>query len=327
MNDSKTTDRRRGALKMLLPVAQGIGVVAIVATALSGPAYAFGDSAVLAPILMQIEQAIMNTLTGTLKSGFERSASSIIQSQVKTYTNEMLYKAMPGTFCSSDSIATLQMAGAARASGYNGAVATFATTGAGSIAAPVAGGTNQPTFLPNHVIAAHNARVRAMNVSATCKPYQPAPVDVTGTDITCTPDERRMVAEVLLGALPPEQMPASIAGTAPGEVYESARTTVIARKQLAALALNDASSDDRQRFITAYRTVLQKPSIDDLAKLSATGGAERDSIVLQQLTAQLILELYVETVEQKRLLAVLLAQGTETQERDYLSVVRRRAAE
>jgi hypothetical protein len=72
---------------------------------------------------------------------------------------------------------------------------------------------------------------------------------------------------------------------------------------------------------------LQKPSIDDLTKLSATGGAERDSIVLQQLTAQLLLELYVETVEQKRLLATMVAQGTETQERDYLSVVRRRAAQ
>jgi hypothetical protein len=199
------TELRRHRRMLLIRVVQGVGIAFVVLTALSGPAYAFGDSAVLAPILMEIEQAITNTLTGTLKSGFERSASSLIQSQVKQYTNEMLYKAMPGTFCTGDSQAPLQMAGAARASGYNGAVASFATTGAVSIATPVAGSTNQPTFLPNHVIAAHNARVRAMNASATCKPYQPAPIDATGTDITCTPDERRMVAEVLLGALPPER--------------------------------------------------------------------------------------------------------------------------
>src|SRR6202007_975234 len=94
----------------------------------------------------------------------------------------------------------------ARASGYNGAVASMSTTGAATLAAPTRSSSQvQPTFQPTRVIQKHNAQVRSLSARGTCKPYQPVPVDAGGTDIKCTPEERRMVAQVLLGALPPEE--------------------------------------------------------------------------------------------------------------------------
>lgn len=320
----KTTERVRAGLTRM---AAAIGIVVLVLAAISGPVYAFGDSAVLVPILTSIEQAITNKLTGTITDNLAKTTTGIVNAQVDQYSKDILYKSMPGAYCAADVAAPVIAASTARASGYNGAIASMSTTGAATLATPSHASSAQPSFQPTRVIQKHNAQVRSLSATGTCKPYQPVPVDAGGTDLKCTPEERRMVAQVLLGALPPEEMPQNMQGTAAGEVYEAARTTVIARKQLAALALNDADSQERQQFIAAYRAVLQKPTLDDLQKLSATGGVERDSVVLQQLTAQLLLELYVENVELKRVQATILAQNTEAEEREHLSALRRRGAQ
>ena len=132
-----------------------------------------------------------------------------------------------------------------------------------------------------------------------------------------------MAAAVLLGASPPQALPNANNAGALGEVYESARTTMVARKQLAALALSDAGSEEKQAMLSAYRAALDKPTMEELQKLSADGGVARDQVVLAQISARLLMEYYVEQLETKRLFAVYVAQRAEGDDRKLLGPLRR----
>jgi hypothetical protein len=301
-------------------------VTAVGVLAVSGPAVAFyDDSPILIPFLELIQQALKDALGSTMKDGFKNFAANQIKAQVESHTKELAANMMPGAFCEADIIAPIVTASVARATGYDEAKGSFAITGANTVVNTDETVGQMPIYNPNVVIQQHNREVRAFSKDATCKPIQVVPVDASGTNIQCSQEERRIAAAVLLGASPPAELPAADAG-AMGEVYESARTTLIARKQLSALALSDASNEQKQATLTAWRTALAKPTIEELQKLSADGGVARDALVLQQIIAKLQLENYVEDLEIKRLYAVYNAQKSEEDERNVLGPLRRAAA-
>jgi len=303
-----------------------LGISLLGFVALSGPAVAFyDDSPILIPYLEQIQQALEKALGGTLREGFQKFAQSQINTQVERSSRELGAQMMPGTFCQADILQPVVTASIARASGYQESKNSFVVTGADTLVNGTAPAEALPSYNPNLIIAEHNREVRKYAQSAGCKPVQAVPVDVSGTQIQCTQEERRVAAAVLLGASPPAQLPGAAHVGALGEVYESARTTLIGRKQLAALALTDASSEQKQAAIAAYRAAFDKPTIDDLSKLSADGAASRDAVVLSQITARLLLENYVEQLEMKRLLAVYVAQHAEADDRKLLGPLRRSA--
>jgi len=304
-----------------------VGVTVLALFALSGPLYA--TSAVVIPYLTIIQQVISNQLTKTVSEGFQKTSENLVKSQVEQYTRQLAAKMMPGSFCEADILKPMVVASVARATGYDEARGAFAVTGADTIVSPQRALQSLPSYNPNAIIAQHNREVRSYAARAAakgndCSPVQAIPVDTSGSRLTCTQEERRVAAAVVLGALPPPELPDAASAGAVGEVYESARTSLIGRKQLAALALTDAGSEQKDAFIKAYREVLKKPSLDDLQQLTASGGVQRDSVVMQQLTAQLLLESYVENLEIKRLIATLIAQQTEADDREYLSALRRR---
>jgi hypothetical protein len=306
---------------------QALSITLLALVALSGPAYA--TSAVLIPYLTIIQQVISDQLAKTVSEGFTKTAKNLINSQVEQYTKELAAKMMPGAFCESD-IAQAAIGGVvARVTGYDEAKGIFAVTGADTVVNPTRAVGQLPSYNPNVVIQQHNREVRsyaqrAAKQNNNCSPVQASPVDATGSRLQCTQEERRIAAAVLVGASPPAELPDAAKAGALGEVYESARTSQIARKQLAALALSDASSWQKEQFIKGYRELLKKPSIEELNANSASGGVQRDAVVLQQLTAQLLLEEYVEKLEQKRLIATMVAQQADAEDREYLSKLRRR---
>jgi len=307
------------ATKML-----GISILGFLA--MSGPAAAFyDDSPILIPFLQMIQQALQEALGSTLKDGFKKLAENQIKTQVERYSKKVAADMMPGAFCEADILQPVLTAGIARATGYAEAKNAFVVTGADSLVNGQRAVGALPQYNPNLVVAQHNREVRKYAQSAKCKPVQVVPVDVSGTQIQCSQEERRIAAAVLLGVNPPAELPGAQPSSALGEVYESARTTMIGRKQLAALALTDAGSEQKQAAISAYRAAFSKPSMEDLAKLSADGAASRDAMVLSQITARLLLENYVEQLETKRLLAVYVAQRADAEDRRLLSPLRRRA--
>jgi len=309
----------RGPLKVA-------GVTVLAMFALSGPLYA--TSAVVIPYLTLIQQVISDQLSKTVSQGFQNTTDNLIKAQVEQYTRQLAAKMMPGAFCEADIVKPIVGATLARATGYDEARGAFAVTGADTIVNPQATLDGLPSYNPNLIVAQHNREVRSFVARAAakgndCSPVQAIPVDTTGSKTVCTQEERRVAAAVILGASPPAQLPDAASAGALGEVYESARTTSIARKQLAALALEDAGSEQKDAFIKAYRDVLKKPTVADLQQLTASGGVQRDSVVMQQLTAQLLLETYIENLEAKRLIATIVAQQAEADDRDYLSALRR----
>lgn len=304
-----------------------LGVTILAMLAMSGPVFA--TSAVLIPYLTIIQQVISDQLSKTVSQGFSKTTQNLINSQVEQYTKELTAKMMPGAFCEADIMKPIIVGGVARATGYEEARGAFAVTGADTIVNGQRSVGHLPNYNPNVVIAQHNKEVHAFTARAAakgnnCSPIQAIPVDSTGTNITCTQEERRVAAAVLLGASPPAELPDAANAGALGEVYESARTTSIGRKQIAALAITDASSAQKEEFIKGYRELLKKPSMEELLANTANGGVQRDSVVLQQLTAHLLLESYVEKVETKRLIATVVAQQAENDDREYLSALRRR---
>jgi hypothetical protein len=296
--------------------------------ALSGPAYA--TSAVLIPYLTIIQQVITDQLSKTVSEGFTKTTKNLINSQVEQYTKELTAKMMPGAFCESDITKAIVVGSVARATGYDEARGAFALSGADTIVNGQKATSQLPNYNPNAVVAQHNKEVRAYTSNASkkkekgCYPFQAIPVDTTGSEIVCTQEERRVANAVLAGASPPAELPDAANAGSLGEVYESARTTSVARRQVAMLALSDVGSTQKDAFIKGYRELLKKPSIEELLKNSASGGVQRDSVVLQQLTAHLLLESYVESLETKRLIATIIAQQTEADDREYLSALRRR---
>jgi hypothetical protein len=303
-----------------------VGVTFLGILAMSGPAAAFyDDSPILIPFLQLIQQALKEALGNSMKDGFKKMAEDQIKSQVDRYSKELAANMMPGAFCEADIVQPIVVAGVARATGYQEATNYFSVTGAGTLVDGQKSAGSLPKS-PTPIIQQHNAEVRKYAQGATCKPIQAVPVDGSGTTIKCSQEERRVAAAVLLGVSPPPELPNASQSSAVGEFYEGARTTAIARKQLAALALADAGNEQKQAMLMKFRETLDKPSIEELTKLSADGGVARDSLVLQQITARLLLENYVEQLETKRLYAVYVAQRSEAEERKLLSPLRRAAA-
>lgn len=303
----------------------GITVLALIA--MSGPVFA--TSAVLIPYLTIIQQVISDQLSKTVSEGFKKTTDNLIKSQVEQFTKELTAKMMPGAFCESDIAKTVAVGTVARATGLDEAKGVFSVTGADTIVNGQRALGQLPAYNPTAVIAQHNREVRAFTTRAAsksnnCSPIQAIPVDLSGSNVTCTQEERRVAAAVLLGASPPAELPNAQATGAMGQVYESARTTSIGRKQLAALALADAGSDQKQAFISGVRELLGKASVDQMNAQTGTGGVQRDSVALQRIQAQLLLESYVEKIEQKRLAAIVVAQQAESDDREVLSALRRR---
>jgi len=307
----------------------GITVLGILAV--SGPAAAFyDDSPILIPFLELIQQALKEALAGSLKDGFNKLVEKQINGQVDRYKKEVEANMMPGAIKEADVARTVQSAGTSKAAGLKESKGNFELTGADTAVkgpSSVNSRNGLPTYNPNAVVSQHNQAVRKLNETGVCKPIQVAPVDGSGTNISCTPEERRLAAEVLLGATPPAELAYAERSGSLGEVYESARTTMIARKQLAALALNDAGSLQKQQMFTDYRKALDKPTIEELQKLSADGGVARDEVVLKQIIARLVLENVVEEVETKRLFGVYVAQRAEADDRNLLGPLRRANAQ
>lgn len=303
-----------------------VGVTILGVLAVSGPAAAFyDDSPILIPFLELINQALKDALGSSLKNGFKKMAENQIRAQVDRYSKELAANMMPGAFCEADIVQPIITAGVARATGYEEAKNSFVATGADTLVNGQRSVGMLPNYNPNVVIKQHNAEVRKYAQGAKCKPIQAVPVDASGTDIQCSQEERRIAAAVLLGVSPPPELPGGNTSPALAEVYESARTTMIGRKQLSALALSDTSNEQKQAMLTKYREALDKPSMEELLKLTSDGAASRDALVLNQITARLLLENYVEDLEIKRLYAVLVAQRSEADERNLLGPLRRTA--
>jgi len=325
---------RLSGMRKLLPSPRGaikaLGITVLAMIAMSGPVFA--TSAVLIPYLTIIQQVITDQLSKTVSDGFKKTTENLIKSQVEQYTKEVTAKMMPGAYCEADVIKPITVGSVARSTGYEEAKGIFPVTGADTLVnghAAVGARNGLPTYNPNVVIGQHNKEVRSYIQNAsrkgnTCSPLQVTPVDTTAAKVSCSQEERRVASTVLLGATPTPELPEADNAGALGEVYESARTTSIARKQLAALALQDATSADKDAFIAAVRELLGKAPVDQMNEQSGSGAAQRDGIALQRLTAHLLLESLVEKLETKRLVATVVAQQVETDDREYLAALRRR---
>lgn len=275
-----------------------------------------GDAAVLIPYLVQIYEVIGGKVAGTLQRGFEKQTGMILEQNGKLFDKEILFKQQPSSFCETQTQVTREAGRVARANAYNGSGSYYnRIAGTGS-------GVDAPAQ-PARMVLDFNNRVEAAakNSNGECSILNPVPVDKEGTNLNCSEEEVQLMNDLLAGVNPQPELPEEVQSDSVGAQYQAEVRSNRQRQVLARQAIESATS--HQELITAYRGLLSTPSVDELNAMTAEGAASRDQLVLTQIQSRLLLEIYIEMLEQKRLTAAMLANDLEDTQHNRLSELRR----
>ncbi len=286
----------------------------MLAMGVSTPASASSESALLAAILQQAiaqliqQQTINTTIDGGLetvdesvKRESEANARAVMNNERDIYNRQVQMDQQASTFCQQDQTAPTQIGRSASQRTYQGMSAQFNKY-------------NSAEAVANPAKFAHkvNEEVKA-RVTPTCDPRIIPPVgkkDVNAT-MACTPAQISSAVSVATGRKVAPEPPPSVQDTDAGVALRSEIDTYNSRMSAIDGALTHSMSEELDTQITAYQKLFATPSIEELNTMSGKGGVQRDQLVLMQIQGQLLLNLYRESIEQKRLLAIIAAQGQE----------------
>ncbi len=297
-------------------MARKLLIVGLALFALSGPTHAFFggggfSSAAIVAVLKQILSYLEGELLDTLHNGFEQQTVQLINDERFLFNQLMNFRQQPSSFCTSQTRIPGTLSKAAGTSSYGRAVSYY----------------NQRVQNSGRVsesVAEHNEAVRSASKGG-CDPRVPTPIEADEGARTCEGEALALQNEVLSGVISQPMLPEYTRQRTSGQVYEATYTTNEARRSLAAMTINNATSEEQRALIEVYRKLLASPSVEELNQMTADGSVARDQVVLQQVQSQLLLNLYVQSLETNRLLGVLLQQNAEDTERNYMAHLRNNA--
>lgn len=287
----------------------------------STPAAAYGDSAILMMILEQaiaqltqqqtindsVEDGLENVegavkdVEGTIKAESEASARSVINGQRDIYNRQLELDQQAATFCQQDQTAPTQIGKSAMQRAYATQSTQFNRYNSQSAVSD-----------PAKFIKSINDEA-ATRVTPSCDPRVMPPVgkkDVS-QGMTCSPEQVETMVSIVTGRSVLPELPPSAQETAFGVEVRKENNAYNSRMSAIDGALAHSASEELDTQISAYQKLFATPSIEELNNMAGKGGVERDQLVLMQIQGQLLLNIYRESVEQKRLLAIIAAQGQE----------------
>lgn len=286
----------------------------ILALGVSTPAAASSESALLAAILQQAiaqliqQQTINTTIDGgletvdqTVQRESEANARAVMNNERELYNRQVELDQQASTFCQQDQTAPTQIGRSAAQRTYSGQSKQFNKYNS---PAAVANPSKFAKQINDEVVA---------RVTPTCDPRIVPPVgkkDVNNT-MTCTPEQIASAVSVASGRKVSPEPPPSLKDTDAGVAMRSENDTYNSRMSAIDGALTHSMSEELDMQITAYQKLFATPSIDELNAMSGKGGVQRDQVVLMQIQGQLLLNIYRESIEQKKMLAIIAAQGQE----------------
>lgn len=298
-----------------------LSVGAAVALGVSTPAAAVYDSALLAAILEQAiaqllqQQTINSTIEGgledvdgsvqevktTIEVESEENARAVMNNDREIYNRQVEMDQQASSFCQQDQTAPTQIGKSAAQRTYSGQSQQFNKY-------------NSPAAVSNPAKFAKQINDEVVaRVTNTCDPRIIPPVgkkDVNNS-MSCTPEQISSAVSVASGRKVAPEPPPGLKNTDTGVTIRSEVDTYNSRMSAIDGALTHSMSEELDTQITAYQKLFATPSIEELNTMSGKGGVQRDQVVLMQIQGQLLLNIYRESVEQKRLLAIIAAQGQE----------------
>ena len=275
------------------------------------PSYAMfdGSAIVLQAIYMYIKGVFMQKLQDLA----EKQTNKLIKDAADRYAEKLELAFMPSLFCDDDlkqQEAIIKANREERRSHTKTVQTALYGAGSGKQTYDKSGRpVGNPASFPGIVAAATNEKVAHFAASANCKPVAGLPADKGAK--ACTAEEANMRAELVVGPDVAPPLTEAQTKSEAGALY----TAMSNRQQLIRMTVADAIADvdspTRQAMLNNFRTLTSKPSIEELAEQSASGGVERDMVVLTQIQNQVLLETLVERLEQKRLLAMEVSLATD----------------
>lgn len=286
----------------------------VLAIGMSPPASASSESALLAAILQQaiaqlLQQQIINatiddgleTVDETIQRESEANARAVMNNERDIYNRQVEMDQQASTFCQQDQTAPTQIGKTAAQRAYSGQSKQFNQYNSAEAVAD-----------PSKFTKKVNEELKA-RVTSTCDPRILPPVgkkDVNNA-MSCTPEQISSAVSVATGRKVSPEPPPSIKDTAYGVTLRSEIDTYNSRMSAIEGAITHSMSEELDTQISAYQKLFATPSIEELNAMSGKGGVQRDQLVLMQIQGQLMLNLYRETIETKKLLAIIAAQGQE----------------
>lgn len=313
MSESSKTGRRR-------TIATYVGVM-FLATALTlapaPPAQADFSSAAIVAAIMKVLDWLKGTLMENIKEGFEKSTEAILSNDRYLHNLMLDFWQSPGTFCSADQEVPETLSKASEVAAYNAAV-TYTNERRKYAGNPAQGAAEFNRKFDN--LIANGSGAGGSN--GGCDPRIPVPIEADGNLADCPQETLETQNMALTGFDPQPLPPENLKNTPTGQLWEATHKTNELRKSLAAATHARINNKYQQDLISAYRLYLSKPTVEELERMSAAGAVARDQTVLMQMQGQLLLNLYIETQQQNRLMATLVAQLAEQSNREYMARMR-----
>ncbi|WP_311061508.1 hypothetical protein [Pseudomonas aeruginosa] len=281
------------------------------------PASASQDTAILMKILAQAIQTLLQLqeLNTTTDEGFdktqekimeaaERSTRAILNGQIDVYNREAQrdQEAMP--FCPADQTLPTEIGKANTQTTYNRSIGSYNRHN-----------SPQATRNPAKFTAEKNRRVDDVT-SPSCNPRIPAEVSKNNvgsgsTQQECTPDQIDVMTDIIIGRDPVSMPTAQFKDKDTGEYIQKEIDTYNSRVALAESGFSSTVTEEQDALIASYEKLLASPTVDEINEMAGKGAVERSEFFNQQIQGQLQVQQLKETLQVKRLLSVIVAQGEE----------------
>lgn len=253
--------------------------------------------------LGNVEEAVKST-EQTIKVESEANARAIMNGQVDIYNQQNQKDQQASTFCQEDQVLATQIGKAVTQKTYSRQTNMYNKYNSA-----------EAIREPAKFTARHNRQVKE-NITPACDPRMLPPVgkkdlDNGSTPMSCTETQIELATAVASGRKPAPQPPESLKNTDVGEVLQQEIDTYNFRMSAVEAAIGSSISEEMDAQITAYQRLFASPTIEEINAMSGTGGISRDALVQQQIQNQLLLNIFKEMVETRRLLAIQVAQREE----------------
>jgi len=323
-----------GVLSMRFSTPKKLIAALTLTGAISMPSTAHADgTAILMQMLAQALKQIaeMQAINGSVQTQGENTQSEIEQqgnetrqeiektsieeqnNQRKIYNAEIARQQQAAPYCTSDQKVSGQIATARTQSTYKATVEAYNHYNASPMV------RNPAKFEKEKVDEVTAA------ITSTCDPRIAPPigknnVQTAGGNLDCTPEQVAVAVNLLTGRKPMVQPPASEAKTDLGVNLKSEIDNYNARLSIVEQAAYSAMAPETDLLLEAYQKLAENPSIEDINKMSATGGVQRTELVQKQLETQLMIQIYKEVLQKTRLQSVIAAQQQEEHHRKIMGI-------
>ncbi len=281
-------------------------------------ASASSESALLAAILQQnIQQLVVQqALNAATKAGFgdvvnvveqatRQATTAQVNADIEARNQQILMDQQASTFCQDDQVAPTKIGRSVVQRTYSNQTKLYNEH-------------NSPQAVsdPSRRNTKQNEKLIAQ-ISDKCDPRVLPPVgkkDVAenaNQGLACTESQIIAATQTATGRQVSPELPPALKDTDIGEEVRKRIDTYNSRMSAAEAGISSAMSEEKDTEIAAYQKLFVSPTIEEINAMSGNGGVGRDELVMMQIQSQMMLAMYKEMVEMRRLMAISVAQVEE----------------